>query len=419
MEHIILKAPFTCFGGYAFEYSLASAKICYGDTCDFPKASYAYLLEDGKPLGPAHALHYKIRENGMGCFSHWGEHVYFSTSDNSDPNTNGRTYTLNVPTQEEIACQKRILIDSSGADPGLCYNFIKSAMNTNGSPFVSYLSSFQNYKNVLSRYGVNISDKNILEIGSGPNPGTALSFLLHGAAHVYANDIGSVRQIFPLEYALLIRFLAEASKQSQPKPLEDCLLTVTGQTENTGINPALYSALPLIPAEDVELPDNSLDLIVSMSVLEHVKNVKGVLSNCFRILKPGGHCLHFIDLKDHVNPTKPLAFLSIPREQYEPDGTENRLRASDFISEFSAAGFDITATLLQDTVVPVATDGNMDVMGYYMSGDMATAYNKTSLDQVVPWVTAEMRSSFTEEFKQKSFEDLSVTGIVILATKPI
>ena len=51
------------------------------------------LYEDGKLLGPAHASHADTRTLGGGRWSHWGAHsLWFSTSDNSDPRTNGRKY---------------------------------------------------------------------------------------------------------------------------------------------------------------------------------------------------------------------------------------------------------------------------------------------------------------------------------------
>jgi hypothetical protein len=62
------------------------------DSSDRPQASSLTLLEDGKPLGPAHAQHVEIRENGNGRFSHWGDVVIFSSSDGTDPRTNGRRY---------------------------------------------------------------------------------------------------------------------------------------------------------------------------------------------------------------------------------------------------------------------------------------------------------------------------------------
>ncbi len=57
--------------------------------------SYLVLLEDGRELGPAHSAHEEIRKLGQGRYSHWGARsVYFSASDNSDPRTNGRRYTV-------------------------------------------------------------------------------------------------------------------------------------------------------------------------------------------------------------------------------------------------------------------------------------------------------------------------------------
>lgn len=61
-------------------------------------ASTLQVFENGRPLGPPHALHEDIRLKGNGLFSHWRSSpssmamVIFSTSDNSNPNTNGRAY---------------------------------------------------------------------------------------------------------------------------------------------------------------------------------------------------------------------------------------------------------------------------------------------------------------------------------------
>ncbi|MGH7068466.1 MAG: glycosyltransferase, partial [Acetobacteraceae bacterium] len=52
------------------------------------------LWENTTRLGPGVCLHDEIRTRGMGCYSVWRPDLYFSTSDNSDPTTNGRTYLL-------------------------------------------------------------------------------------------------------------------------------------------------------------------------------------------------------------------------------------------------------------------------------------------------------------------------------------
>src|SRR5439155_1354472 len=68
------------------------------DDDDHPTGSNVVILENGKALGPPHSLHSAIKEQGGGRYSHWGKSneslVVFSTSDNSDPRTNGRKYEI-------------------------------------------------------------------------------------------------------------------------------------------------------------------------------------------------------------------------------------------------------------------------------------------------------------------------------------
>jgi hypothetical protein len=62
-----------------------------------PAVSQLRLFESGQELGPAHALGTTVKGSGRGAFSHWASHVYFSSSDGSDPRTNGRRYTVRFP----------------------------------------------------------------------------------------------------------------------------------------------------------------------------------------------------------------------------------------------------------------------------------------------------------------------------------
>jgi LPS sulfotransferase NodH len=52
------------------------------------------LYENDRLLGPAHATHSVIRSEGKGAYSHWRDDLYFSSSDNTDPNRNGRRYAI-------------------------------------------------------------------------------------------------------------------------------------------------------------------------------------------------------------------------------------------------------------------------------------------------------------------------------------
>ena len=82
--------------GIAF-VSYADKLSNLADAPDAPDRSPVVLYEDGKPLGPAHTLHADISKLGHGRFSHWGSIIIFSTSDNSDPSTNGRDYWAVLP----------------------------------------------------------------------------------------------------------------------------------------------------------------------------------------------------------------------------------------------------------------------------------------------------------------------------------
>ena len=68
------------------------------DTLNKPKASSLIVLENGKKIGLSHSIHEDIRRIGKGYFSHWGNGVYLSTSDNTDPRKNNRNYSLEYRT---------------------------------------------------------------------------------------------------------------------------------------------------------------------------------------------------------------------------------------------------------------------------------------------------------------------------------
>jgi pectate lyase len=78
-----------------------SYKIAYrldwaGDSNEHPEQSTLRLFEDGVELGPAHTGHQEIRDLGRGRFSHWGNSLYFSSSDNTNPVLNRRKYTCTI-----------------------------------------------------------------------------------------------------------------------------------------------------------------------------------------------------------------------------------------------------------------------------------------------------------------------------------
>ena len=85
-------------GGHCFVSELPEIGRT-GDTLKYPYASDVLLLENEAVLGPPHAMHTAIAEEGGGRYSHWNSSLYFSTSDNSDPRSNEREYYIHAPLQ--------------------------------------------------------------------------------------------------------------------------------------------------------------------------------------------------------------------------------------------------------------------------------------------------------------------------------
>jgi hypothetical protein len=91
-----LQPPYRAFVDSKF--AVISNDISFStdaDTADNTERSSIVIYEDGKPLGPAHSTHADVGNIGRGRFSHWRFNYpmfLFSSSDNTDPRTNGRTY---------------------------------------------------------------------------------------------------------------------------------------------------------------------------------------------------------------------------------------------------------------------------------------------------------------------------------------
>src|SRR5262245_16262854 len=91
-----LKPPFASAGGFAWVAPLPQTLAAQGDEPRETHRSPWRLFEDGQPIGRPHAVHQEIIEHGRAAYSHWLDSLYFSSSDNSDPNINGRTYELRL-----------------------------------------------------------------------------------------------------------------------------------------------------------------------------------------------------------------------------------------------------------------------------------------------------------------------------------
>jgi parallel beta-helix repeat protein len=85
-----------------FSYYVAQDFGTSADISSNPTRSVLRIFENGIELLPPHSSHSDIQNIGRGRFSHWSDGsfvaLYFSASDNSNPKTNGRTYTYSITT---------------------------------------------------------------------------------------------------------------------------------------------------------------------------------------------------------------------------------------------------------------------------------------------------------------------------------
>jgi len=95
-DKVLLKRPFQRFLDSNFAAIATDPRLkAFADSADNNERSDIELYEDDKLLGPAHSVHRDVGKIGMGRYSHWRYNYsifLFSSSDNSDPLTNGRNY---------------------------------------------------------------------------------------------------------------------------------------------------------------------------------------------------------------------------------------------------------------------------------------------------------------------------------------
>ncbi len=95
LEYKIPNNEISAEKGFCYTYSfktMASKMFTYADIY-----SNLAIYEDGQQLSFGNAVHDDIRTLGRGHYSMWPECIFFSSSDNSDPRTNGNVYSIKVP----------------------------------------------------------------------------------------------------------------------------------------------------------------------------------------------------------------------------------------------------------------------------------------------------------------------------------
>ena len=203
---------------------------------------------------------------------------------------------------------------------------IAPPVGTGGTVSAEYCYSvYLRHSVIAAQHGLARAPRTVLELGPGDSIGIGLMALLTGAEQYYALD--AVRHA-SIETNLLIfdelvnlltmrapipsrgefaEILPELSDYCFPKEiLSEARLTQALASERlTCLRNALAGDLTgpicyLAPMGRMnEIPDSSVDLIISQAVMEHVDQLEETYAECFRILKPGGFMSHQIDFRCH------------------------------------------------------------------------------------------------------------------------
>lgn len=91
-----LVPPFIHDQGFCWRARLPAELGWAMDSSKRPRVSPLCLWEDDRRMAPGHSLHAEIGAQGQGRHSFWVSTLYFSASDNSDPNSNGRSYSVDL-----------------------------------------------------------------------------------------------------------------------------------------------------------------------------------------------------------------------------------------------------------------------------------------------------------------------------------
>jgi SAM-dependent methyltransferase len=188
----------------------------------------------------------------------------------------------------------------------------------------------------LQRMGLGPDGLSILEIGPGSDFGHALILASMGAQVTVVDRF--LAQWQPRYHGPLYAQLAER----WTGPADQLRAAAAGGYEATTLR-RLGTAAEAMP----EVADESIDVVWSVAVLEHVVDVAAVAREADRVLRPGGHSAHLVDWMCHKDYSVPLEHLLWRDQDFYVLAEEaswefgNRFRPSECEAAFEAAGLAV------------------------------------------------------------------------------
>ena len=211
-----------------------------------------------------------------------------------------------------------------------------------------------------------LKGRTILEIGSGWEPLLPMLYALLEVDRVYLTDLNPLMDADTAAAALegIARFRDRIASALQVSDAQiEALLSPPPTDFNAFLDRLRFSYLAPCDCRRLPLPANSVDVITSRSVFEHIPPpVLGeILKESSRALTPGGLICHFIDNSDHWahgdRSISRVNFLRYSDRQFRwtyinSINYQNRLRHSQYLALFAEHGFQV---LREQSVIEPAT----------------------------------------------------------------
>jgi SAM-dependent methyltransferase len=279
---------------------------------------------------------------------------------------------------------------------------------------LSYIN--QTFHDYVSYSGLSkeaIRGARVLEIGHGDNVGVALKFLAEGAARVICLDKFYSKRSPEQEHAIY-RALRETLGVEARRRFDEVVDLSDGVRFNPDKLRCMYGVG--VEAADRFLAPGSSDLIVSRAVLQSVQGPDAAFRAMDRLLAPGGCMAHKIDLRDlglfTSSGKHPLTFLTVPDFTYRlmtRDTDKPNRRLIGFYRRM-LSDLEYESKLYITSLV----GRGEEVLPHKVRVELNRDYTVSALSLI-----DEIRPRLERPFKTMADEDLLVSGIFVIARKPI
>lgn len=433
--------------GMPFQVKLPELKD-FSDTIQNPTRSNLLLFENEIPLGPSHSLHDEIRNYGKGRYSHWEDSIIFSARDNSDPIDNGHNYTALVFLEKRnfnpvwatilLNCfqhgmteearkesvhwamkktfdEEHFFNDPLGQMKEEALSLLIEQLSLLYGGSVAGLQKYRLFRDLILKHLGKLDGLVVCEMGPGRHAGLGLLMLMAG-----------IRKYFCIEAfqdphwndGVCLKSMLKLAKYFYPELDQDKVVEVLDadiSSEQTfHFKEDFIKAYWLEPdSEKLPLDSGLIDVVLSVAVMEHVKNPDMLIKETARVLRRGGISVNLVDVAEH----KPLSknddcnfveFLKYSKEEWEWKWNKsnmqfytNRWRRLDFVEAFQRNGFKIVDNIVDEDLLSMIT--NADLLKRKLSKRQR--------------VSEEIRHSFHSNFHHFSLRELEVLNCLIVAEK--